>query len=332
MAAKDIFTVSENFKRQLAAIFANGGLPESDAVILERISKASKWFQEKFAMIFDELVQKLRVETDNRELRKKIDNAIDQLKQEIAVKLAGICCCEKGFSPSSYLRAVSAAELDFIPGKTKKNRAPAYTESDIAHPELYQALKDWRARQAEEQQIARYQVLHQRVLVQVVVCLPDTIAALLTINGVGKKTIEKYGAELVAMVSAYRQKKGIEQVVLPEPEAVPQESTPPPQDAPPAGTRDISFDMFRNGLTIAQIARERGLVQSTIEAHLCFFVETGQLDINKLLPPEKQQAITEKLDALQSNSLSEVKKELGPDYTYGQIKMVLALRNYLGEG
>ena len=53
--------------------------------------------------------------------------------------------------------------------------------------------------------------------------------------------------------------------------------------------------MFLDGLTIAEIAKERGLVQSTIEGHLCFFVENGRLDINKLLSSEQQQAISEKL-------------------------------------
>jgi len=94
-AEEDIFVVSENFRRQLCTIFVNGGLPESDAVILERISKASTWFQGKFTEIFEESVPKLHVETDNTELRKKIDNALNNLKKEIAVKVAGVQCCEK---------------------------------------------------------------------------------------------------------------------------------------------------------------------------------------------------------------------------------------------
>jgi len=64
-ATEDIFVVSENFKRQLRTIFMDGGLPESDAVILERIGKASAWFQKKFTEIFEESVPKLHVETDN---------------------------------------------------------------------------------------------------------------------------------------------------------------------------------------------------------------------------------------------------------------------------
>ncbi|MDL1980968.1 MAG: helix-turn-helix domain-containing protein [Deltaproteobacteria bacterium] len=325
MAAKDIFVVSENFKRQLRTIFTNGGLPESDAVILERISKASAWFQEKFTEIFGESVPKLHIETDNTELRKKIDNALSNLKKEIAVKIAGVQCCDKGFSPSSFLRAVSVAEIDLTSGKEKKRRSPAYTESDVAHPELFQTLKNWRSRKAKEEEVAHFQVLHQRILIQIVVCLPDNISDLKKINGVGKKTIEKYGKELVALVLAYRKKHGIDKVVLPELKKLPEEK----EAQYSSDTKQTSFDMFNTGLTIAGIAKERGLVQSTIEGHLSFFVEKGELDINKLLSPEKQQAIEKELAVDHNNSLSEVKTALGDDYSYGEIRMMLARRKHL---
>jgi len=328
-AAEGIFVVSENFKRQLHSIFTDGGLPESDAVILERISKASTWFQQKFTEIFAEPVKKLRVETDNTELRKKIENALGNLKKEIVVKIAGVQCCEKGFTPSSFLRAVSAAEINFTPEKEKKHLPPIYTESDIAHPELFRILKDWRFHQAKEENVAHFQVLHQRILIQIVVCLPGNTADLRKISGVGKKTIEKYGEELVKLVLAYCEKHGIEKVVLPKPEKLSAESTPAKEAAPTFDTKQTSFDMFNKGLTIARIAQERGLKQSTIEGHLNFFVEKGKLDINKLLSPEKQQAIEKELATDHNNSLSEVKNALGNDYTYGEIRMMLACRKHL---
>ncbi|RZB35506.1 MAG: hypothetical protein SRB2_03099 [Desulfobacteraceae bacterium Eth-SRB2] len=330
-AAKDIFFVSENFKQQLRTIFTDSGLPESDAVILERISKASVWFQKKFTEIFEESVPKLHVETDNTELRKKIGNGLSNLKKEIAVKVAGAQCCEKGFSPSSLLRAVSVAEIDFTPEKEKKLRPPAYIESDVAHPELFQALKDWRSRKAREEDVAHFQVLHQRILIQIVVCLPDNIADLKKINGVGKKTIEKYGEELVELVLAYRKKHGIDKVLLPEVKKLPKESAAEEKEAQNSDTKQRSFDMLNKGLTIALIAQERGLVQSTIEGHLSFFVEKGKLDINKLLSPEKQQAIEKELAVDHNNSLSEVKTALGDDYSYGEIKMMLAWQKHLAD-
>jgi len=207
MAAKQIFTVSEKFHQQLRTIFVKQGLPESDAYILDRIGKASGWFQEKFFLFFNDLVQNLQMETDNKELGKKIDNALNNLKQEILVKLAGIKSCAKGFSPPHYLRAISKAEVDFNPEKGKKPQTPVYRESDIEHPELFQHLKEWRSRKAKEQGLAQFQILHQQVLIQIAVNLPDNRTDLKKIKGVGKKTLKKYGEDILALVAGYRQKK-----------------------------------------------------------------------------------------------------------------------------
>ena len=78
-------------------------------------------------------MQKFQIETDSKEIRKKTDNALNNLKREIQVKLAGIKSCEKGFSPPRYLHALSKAELDLISEKGKKPQLPVYSESDIEH-------------------------------------------------------------------------------------------------------------------------------------------------------------------------------------------------------
>jgi len=228
-----------------------------------------------------------------------------------------------------FHRQVSCALFQLLkltlPLEKKKSAAPpAYTESDVAHPELFQTLKNWRSRKAKEEEVAHFQVLHQRILIQIVVCLPDNISDLKKINGVGKRTIEKYGKELVELVLAYRKKHGIDKVVLPELKKLPEE-----KESQHSDTKQTSFDMFNKGLTIAVIAKERGLVQSTIEGHLSFFVEKGKLDINKLLSPEKQQAIKKELATDHNNSLSEVKTALGDDYSYGEIRMMQAYQKHL---
>ncbi len=326
IAQEQIFTISEKFKLQLRTLFGERRLPESDAIILERIGKASHWFQDKFSMVFDDIVQKFQVETDNKELGKRLDNTLKNLKQEVAVKRAGIQSCETGFSPPRYLRALSKAEAAPAPVKAAVPQAPVYTESDIDHPELFQQLKAWRSRKAGELGVAHFQILHQQVLIQIVVNLPDTPAALGKIKGVGKKTIEKYGEDLLALVGTYRKKQRIDRVEPPAPNNVPVEKPSPEKPMAGSDTRQISFDMFNKGLTVARIAEERGLVENTIQGHLCHFIESGELSINRLLSIEKQTAIKAVLDKASARSLKEIKKELGDNFSYGDIKLMLAHR------
>ncbi len=320
---EEIFTVSENFEHQLTRLFAAGTLPESDAAILERIAKASAYFQEKLNSLLIPFVTDLQIDTDNKEIRKKAKDATKYLREETAVKLAAVRSCQTGFSPATYLRAVSAAEVDLKPVREKKQQFAITSESDIKHPALFQTLKEWRSQKAAQENIAHFHVMHQKTLVQIAAYLPDSLQALSKIKGIGKYLLEKYGQELVALVSTYLREHAITETVLPE---LVHTATKAEKKI---DTKQISLEMFERNLSIPQIAGERGLAIPTIEVHLAFFVEAGGLSIKKMLESEKQLAIEKKLAEVQGNSLREVKEALGDGYSYGEIRMVLAHLKYL---
>ncbi|MBU4263515.1 MAG: helix-turn-helix domain-containing protein [Proteobacteria bacterium] len=326
---REIFVVSENFKRQLSSLFAHGNLPQTDPVILERISKASSYFQEKIEAILGESLRALRVDSDNKEINKRVKNALNELNKEIAVKTAAVKCCETGFAPERYLRALSAADIDFKPDKIAKAEQAEYTAADVAHPVLFQTMKDWRAQLAAKEGLPQYRILHQSVLIQIAVNLPDNPADMKKIKGIGPRTLEKYGKELVDMVAAYRQQHRITEVVLPELKAAKEEVAAKKEKPADSNTRQASFDLFQKGLTVTQIAEERSLVTSTIQGHLTHFVENGELEIGRLLSPEKQHAISQKLVEMKNSPHKEIKIALGDDYSYGDIKLVLAHLKYL---
>ncbi len=210
-AVQEIFLVSENFTNQLHDIFLQGNLPEQDPYLQERACKASTWFQEKFNLIFNDTLARLSFDTDNKELFKKINTTLNNLKLDMAVKLAGISACEQGFSSSKYLRAVAVAEMNFSPEKGNKQQASKNSlqdsSADVTHPVLFRALIKWRSKKARELDLAHFQIIHQRVFVQIALSLPATLVELRKINGVGKKTMEKYGEELLRVVAEYQQDK-----------------------------------------------------------------------------------------------------------------------------
>ncbi|MDX2452265.1 helix-turn-helix domain-containing protein [Desulfosarcina sp.] len=324
----EVCTVGDNFLRQLRGLFSSSTLPASDALVLERVAKASAYFQEKIAAGLGRQLACLQIDTDNKALRKKVNYVLNRLQEETVVKLAAVQSCEDGFSPSRYLRAVSAAGIDS--GKKKeKIESITYGEADIAHPELFQALKDWRSRKADEEGIAPYRVLHQRTLIQIAVNLPDTPAALKGVKGIGNRLMERYGQELVATVGAYRRKYQIKAVTLPTgaPEAPPPRKPKP--KAPRIDTRQISLELFEKGMTLAQVAEERGLVLATIEGHMAHWVESGKVAIDLLLPPEKRQTIEQELSRLQGKPFGQIKHALGADVSFGEIKLVQAHRKHL---
>ncbi len=199
----EIIIVSDKFKRQLQSLFANNKVPEDDAKLQERVQKASHYFSEKLQSGLNEWLVSFNVDSDNKEIKKQIIQSFNSLAHTLAIKMACLQSCRKGFSTGSYLNALALADIDFKSNAPVKKPPPDYNAADVEHPELLQALKSWRIEQAEEEGVEQYRIIHQQVLIQIANTLADTQAALLQIKGVGKHTVEKYGTQLIAMIIEY---------------------------------------------------------------------------------------------------------------------------------
>jgi hypothetical protein len=192
----------------LQTLFSSTCQPAADPAIVDRLAKASAYFQEKFTEILAPWLTRLAVETDNQEIRKTIGDTLTQLKTEAAVKLAGIRSCQDGFSPDRYLRAISTAAME--PPASKKRAEPiARTETDVDHPELFETLRQWRKSKAADEGVAQHRILHQKTLAAIARHLPATLAALKRIKGIGNSLAKRIGPELIAMVGDYRRAHSI---------------------------------------------------------------------------------------------------------------------------
>lgn len=90
-------------------------------------------------------------------------------------------------------------------------------------------------------------------------------------------------------------------------------------------TRALTFKMFRDGKTLKEIATERSLTVGTVENHLAHFVEQGELEIGEVVSSQHQKIIRGIVKTFnKAYSLSEVKNLLPNDYTYAEIKLVIA--------
>lgn len=90
-------------------------------------------------------------------------------------------------------------------------------------------------------------------------------------------------------------------------------------------TRALTFKMFRDGKTLKEIAAERSLTVGTVENHLAHFVEQGELEIGEVVSSQHQKIIRGIVKTFnKAYSLSEVKNLLPNDYTYTEIKLVIA--------
>ena len=310
---EEIVTVAGKFTRQLQSLF-NDQAPEDDPRIQERVQKAFQYFSDKQAGLA-EWVSAFRFDTDNKDMGKQINKAFESLQHSLTIKTACLQSCRAGFAAGPYLNAIAHAEMDCASHAPAKKQATDFSVADVQHPEIFQALQAWRAQQAKEEDVEHYRILHQRVLIQIAVVLPDTPDALLRIKGIGKRTAEKYGEQLTAIVRDYCREHNVEPRQTPPESALENETK--------KDTRQISYELYLQGKDIKEIAEARGLVTSTIENHLAHHVRLGLLNVAEIVPEEKIATINQTAERMGKESLKAIKDHLGDDYSYGEIRLVL---------
>ena len=90
-------------------------------------------------------------------------------------------------------------------------------------------------------------------------------------------------------------------------------------------TKGLTYKMFREGKTVKEIAAERSLTVGTVENHLVHYVRSGELNVGEVVSTQRQKIIRAVVKSFtKAYSLSDVKTFLPNDYTYTEIKLVIA--------
>ena len=89
-------------------------------------------------------------------------------------------------------------------------------------------------------------------------------------------------------------------------------------------TKEISYEMFCQGLSLEEIAQIRELVPGTIAGHLEYYVRLGKIKLEEVVTEDHIQKIRHYLETHEFNGLVAVKVALGDDVSYSDIKFVLA--------
>jgi ATP-dependent DNA helicase RecQ len=86
-----------------------------------------------------------------------------------------------------------------------------------------------------------------------------------------------------------------------------------------------TFELYKEGLSISEMAKQRGLKEDTIVSHLCYLLEKG-MDVNiiKFVKPGTIKDITNAIKKNSDNKLKTIKESLDEEVGYNEIKLVIA--------
>ena len=313
----DIITVASKFSVQLDGLMQQPNDPEESNHLQDRIKKACHYFSEKMQDLLTMPMENAGFETDNKEIKKLINQAVIKLEQNAAVKLACLESCRSGFTIREYLEARAKAAIE-APGPKKKQKKIETVVDDkiIGYPALYSRLTGWRARKAAELDLPLYMILPHKTMVSLVNSLPCSVPALKTVKGMGSKKVARFGGEILEIILAFCHENNLDS---PAPVIRVETSNPTVRQ----DTRQVSLDLWRAGNNIEEIAAERNMAVSTIEGHLAHFVGTGEIGLDHFVTKEKAAIITDYFMNSETYALSPAKEALGDDVTYGELKYVL---------
>ncbi len=202
----------------------------------------------------------------------------------------------------------------------KEKIAPAEEEEPEYDKQLLKDLKGLRLDIADQEHVPAYNILADNSLIELATYLPLSFDDLKQISGFGDYKISKYGAGFLKIIKQYAEEHNLpSRISYKKPK---EKKRDKPAKPSVSNTQQATLALYRDGVSIPEIAAQRGLSVSTIEGHLAVFIANGELDIHKIIAKLKLEKIVSVIKSTgQTFAAKPIKDLLGDDFTYGEIKM-----------
>jgi ATP-dependent DNA helicase, RecQ family len=185
---------------------------------------------------------------------------------------------------------------------------------------LFERLRRLRTRLATEQSAPAYVIFTDAALQQMSRAYPTTPEAFRQISGVGERKLSELGPAFMREIEEHL--KSNARATFGQTEA------PTPVRKPLGDSEYDTLRRFRAGQTVDDIARERGVKQTTVLGHLSAAADSGEeLPLDAFVPPESQPEVAAAFHDLGWANLTGVHERLGGRYDYAALRIYRAQRS-----
>jgi predicted transcriptional regulator len=300
----NLMRVSNGFKNQLTIIAEDGILPENSSVIQERFIKAVDYFLSETIKNSLQPFSKISFSSDNKTVKSDFTKQHDNFQELLNEKVFALKKMTEGFKVHQYLKVRANAVLQKAE-PTKKTSLS--TKRD---PILALKLRELRDEISKSLGIPHFQIFTQVTLYAICDALPRSEKELLKIEGLGKTRVSKHGIEILETIEIYCKENGINKF-----------NEQKKEDKKP--TKQISFELFKSGLSVKEVAKERSLTSGTVSSHLASYIPSGEVDILELVDIKKYKKIIKAIEETEFKTLTELKEKVDKSFTFMELRMVL---------
>ena len=279
--------VASRFQSQLIQI--NGTTPFNQELLTSRLQAANGYFSEHLSNLSETLKQTTAT-TDNRQNANEYDDFLEDIYTYAEQKKHLIQGIQNGFSPEKYFDLKRSFEL---PKFSHSSYSKTNTNQRISsrHPQLLNYLFQARNEISDNSGLPIYLIATVKSLTEMADYMPLNEKDLLKISGFGKPKVDKYGEQFLNIIRRYCDDNNLStEMSLFEEKA--KKSSAKKEKKPKTDTVRVTLQFYLDGMSIAQIAKERSLTEGTISKHLADLVEKGVLKVERFIGHNKlQQAV-----------------------------------------
>ena len=207
-------------------------------------------------------------------------------------------------------------------GRTGSPTATADYDKD-----LFERLRDLRRRLADARNVPPYVIFGDTTLRHMATVFPQTVEGVARAPGVGAIKLEQYGQQFLEVIREYATANGLPDRT----DALPVREPREPVGGRPrerrerrqSSTYDETVGLLSQGLSISEVAQQRGLEETTIVSHLERTSAQGSvLDLAHVLPErDRLDAIEGAFKTCGSAFLRPVWEFLGTHVTYDELRL-----------
>ncbi|AJG74845.1 MULTISPECIES: DNA helicase RecQ [Bacillus] len=189
------------------------------------------------------------------------------------------------------------------------------------HP-LFEVLREVRKEIAQGEGVPPFVIFSDQTLKDMCAKMPQSDSELLTVKGIGEHKLVKYGSHFLQAVQHFIEEnpnyaETIKTEVVSERKKSGKAS---------ANSHLETYEMYKQGIDLDEIAKERGLSRQTIENHLIRCFEDGmEVDWNSFVPAEYEQLIETAVQNAEGG-LKSIKEQLPNEVSYFMIRAYLQIR------
>lgn len=316
-------SVADKFAIRAHELMKDDAVIENNPVLQKRINDAAGYF----IPVINNMKQNLQnheITTEHKEVAAVLDEPLQELMHALIKTSYYVQYATKPFEVTGFLQHKLNLAIPRIQITSyAANKKQTVVAGDIPNPDLYFTLRTWRDRICTEENLPVYLVANSDTLKEICLYLPLTKEALLQLSGFGKVKVQRFGDELLDMVERYCTQRGLEtnmSIKETNPKKQRKQSTKTKEEKIPSAS--VSLQLYQQGKSLNDIAKERSLTISTVEGHLIEYIKTGEIAVGVFADDKVVKHVSEVLLNNPDKKHGELKSIIGDLVSFSQIRAV----------